>query len=75
MEKEASIGMLVAGRLGVPDLVRPVAIIHRGQKPLTPTPRRFIDLLREAAAKLGEVDRTTPMRRTSRRVPARALRG
>jgi DNA-binding transcriptional LysR family regulator len=75
VEKEASIGMLVAVRLGVPDLVRPVAIIHRRQKPLTPTASRFIDLLREAASKLGEVDRTTPVRRTSRRGPARALRG
>jgi DNA-binding transcriptional LysR family regulator len=69
--KEASIGMLVAVRLGVPDLLRPVAIIHRRQKPLTPTASRFIDLLREAASRLGEVDRTTPVRRT----PARVLRG
>jgi hypothetical protein len=42
VEKEASIGMLVAVRLGIPDLVRPVAIIHRRQKPLTPTASRFI---------------------------------
>jgi DNA-binding transcriptional LysR family regulator len=49
VEKEASIGMLAAVRLTALDLVRPVAIIHRRQKPLTPTAARFVDLLRETA--------------------------
>jgi DNA-binding transcriptional LysR family regulator len=74
VEKEASIGMLAAVRLGPPDLVRPVGIIHRRQKPLTPTASRFIDLLRAAAAKLGEADRTAPVRRTSRRAQVRVVR-
>lgn len=33
--------------IAIPDLVRPVGIIHRRSKPLTPTASRFIDLLKE----------------------------
>jgi hypothetical protein len=36
--------------LGVPDLARPVGIIHRRQKPLTPTATRFIEMLKDASA-------------------------
>jgi DNA-binding transcriptional LysR family regulator len=50
VEKEASIRTLSAVPLAIPDLVRPVGLIHRRQKPLTPTVSRFIDLLREPAA-------------------------
>jgi LysR substrate binding domain len=49
VEKEVSIRMLAAARVAIPDLVRPVAIIYRRQKPLTPTAIRFIDLLKAAA--------------------------
>jgi hypothetical protein len=34
--------------MGFADLVRPVGLIHRRQKPLTPTVSRFIQLLKDA---------------------------
>jgi hypothetical protein len=34
--------------MGIADLVRPVGLIHRRQKPLTPTVSRFIQLLKDA---------------------------
>jgi DNA-binding transcriptional LysR family regulator len=48
--KEAGIRALAVVPLSVTDLVRPVGIIHRRHKRLTPTAARFIDLLRDAAA-------------------------
>jgi DNA-binding transcriptional LysR family regulator len=49
VEKEVGIRALAIAALDIPDLVRPVGIIHRRQKPLTPTAARFVELLREAA--------------------------
>ncbi len=49
VQKEAGIRTLAVVPLTIPDLVRPVGIIHRRNKRLTPTVVRFIDLLREAA--------------------------
>ncbi|HEY3064465.1 MAG TPA: LysR family transcriptional regulator [Methylomirabilota bacterium] len=49
VQNETGIGTLVTVPLGIPGLVRPVGIIHRRQKPLTPTVDRFIQLLREAS--------------------------
>jgi DNA-binding transcriptional LysR family regulator len=46
--KEVEIGSLAAVPLDIPDLVRPVGIIHRKQKHLSPTVARFIDSLRKA---------------------------
>jgi len=48
--KEAGIKTLIVVPLALTDLVRPVGIIHRRQKRLTPTANRFIELLQEAAA-------------------------
>ena len=48
VQKEVGIRTLSVVPLAIPDLVRPVGIIHRRQKPLTPTVSRFIELLREA---------------------------
>ena len=48
VQKEAGIRTLTVVPLAIADLVRPVGIIHRRQKPLTPTVSRFIELLREA---------------------------
>ena len=48
VQKEVGIRTLSTVPLAIPDLVRPVGIIHRRQKPLTPTVSRFIELLREA---------------------------
>jgi DNA-binding transcriptional LysR family regulator len=50
VQKEASIRTLAAKTLGVPDLARPVGIIYRRQKRLSPTASRFIELLKEASA-------------------------
>jgi DNA-binding transcriptional LysR family regulator len=49
VQKEAGVRALAAVPFGVPDLVRPVGIIHRRQKPLTPTASRFIEMLQEAS--------------------------
>jgi DNA-binding transcriptional LysR family regulator len=49
VEKEVGIRTLATVALGIADLVRPVGIIHRRQKPLTPTASRFVELLTEAA--------------------------
>lgn len=46
VQKEAGIRTLAVAPLGLPDLVRPVGLIHRRQTPLTPTAARFVDLLR-----------------------------
>jgi DNA-binding transcriptional LysR family regulator len=48
VQNEAGIGTLAVVPVAIPDLVRPVGIIHRRQKPLTPTVDRFIQLIREA---------------------------
>jgi DNA-binding transcriptional LysR family regulator len=50
VQKEVGVRTLAMAALAIPDLVRPVGIIHRRQKPLTPTAARFVDLLRAAAA-------------------------
>ena len=47
VQKETEIGSLAAVPLGIPDLVRPVGIIHRRQKHLSPTVARFIESLRK----------------------------
>ncbi|HYG75260.1 MAG TPA: LysR family transcriptional regulator [Planctomycetota bacterium] len=39
---------MIAIPLAMPELVRPVGIIHRKQNPLTPTVQRFIQLLQKA---------------------------
>ena len=49
VQKETEIGSLAAVPLGIPDLVRPVGIIYRRQKHLSPTVTRFIESLRKAA--------------------------
>ena len=54
VQMEAGVRTLVVIPLGIPDLVRPVGIIHRRQKPLTPTANRFIQhLLKEASDASG----------------------
>jgi hypothetical protein len=35
--------------VAMPNLVRPVGIVHRRQKPLTPTAERFVQMLQEAS--------------------------
>jgi len=49
VQKEASIRTLAAVDVAFPDLVRPVGIVHRRHKPLTPTAERFIQMLQEAS--------------------------
>ena len=48
VQNEASIRTLAVVPLTITDLVRPVGLIHRRQKPLTPTVSRFIQLLKDA---------------------------
>jgi DNA-binding transcriptional LysR family regulator len=47
VESEVSGHTLAAAAINIPDLVRPVGIIHRRSKPLTPTVTRFIELLKQ----------------------------
>jgi len=47
--KEAGIRTLAAVPLALPDLVRPVGIIHRRGKPLTPTTVRFVEMLQASS--------------------------
>jgi DNA-binding transcriptional LysR family regulator len=49
VQKEASIKTLAAVDVAMPDLVRPVGIVHRRHKPLTPTAARFVQMLQEPA--------------------------
>jgi DNA-binding transcriptional LysR family regulator len=49
VQKEVGIRVLAAATIDIPDLVRPVGIIHRRQRPLTPTAARFVALLTEAS--------------------------
>jgi DNA-binding transcriptional LysR family regulator len=46
--KEIGIRTLVAVPLAIPGLVRPIGIIHRRGKRMTPAVARFVDLLRKA---------------------------
>jgi DNA-binding transcriptional LysR family regulator len=59
VQKEVGIRVLAAANLTIRDLVRPVGIIHRRQKPLTPTAARFVELLTAAVREGSEasVDR------------------
>ena len=50
VQKEAGVRILAAVPLDIPDLVRPVGIIHRRQKPLTPTALRLVELLKDSAS-------------------------
>jgi DNA-binding transcriptional LysR family regulator len=47
VQKESGVRSLAAVPLGIPDFARPVGIIHRRQKPLTPTAARFIEVLKQ----------------------------
>ena len=64
--KEVGIRTLAVVPLTIPDLVRPVGIIHRRTKRLTPTVTRFIDLLREATARDSADETPTAGRSVSR---------
>jgi DNA-binding transcriptional LysR family regulator len=69
--KEAGIKALAVVALTATDLVRPVGIIHRRHKRLSPTATRFIDLLREAAVGEGGEERPVAPRAASRAVAER----
>ena len=46
VQKEVGVRTLAAVPLAMPELVRPIGIIHRKRKPLTPAASRFVELLR-----------------------------
>src|SRR5438094_9949248 len=50
VQMETGVRTLAAVTLGIPDLVRPVGIVHRRQKPLTPTANRFVQFLLKDAS-------------------------
>ncbi|MBI2204883.1 MAG: LysR family transcriptional regulator [Candidatus Rokubacteria bacterium] len=49
VQNEVGVGALSVVPLAIPELVRPVGIIHRRQKPLSPAVSRFIQLLKDAS--------------------------
>src|SRR5467141_3095317 len=55
VQNEVGIRTLTAVTFGVPELARPVGIIYRRQKPLTPTASRFVEMLKEASAVPAQV--------------------
>jgi DNA-binding transcriptional LysR family regulator len=59
VQKEASIKTLATVDVAVPDLVRPVGIVHHRQKPLTPTAARFVEMLQEASEAPAPASRDT----------------
>jgi DNA-binding transcriptional LysR family regulator len=54
VDKEAGIRTLAVVPFAIPDLVRPVGVIHRRQKSLTPAVSRFIELLQKEASSDGQ---------------------
>jgi hypothetical protein len=54
VQKEVGVRTLATVPLAMPELVRPVGIIHRKQKPLTPAATRFVELLKAAGPATGE---------------------
>jgi DNA-binding transcriptional LysR family regulator len=60
--KEVGVKTLQAVALAMPELVRPVGIIHRRQKRLTPAAARFIELLRNS----GEAADAQPLQSSCR---------
>ncbi len=78
VQKEVGVRTLATVPLGMPDLVRPVGIIHRRQKPLTPTASRFVELLKEArpaAADAAEPEPSAERARDRLRIVRPARRG
>jgi len=59
VRREVANRTLVAVPLAVPNLVRPVGILHRKNKRFTPAVARFIDLLRRAEDASGSVSART----------------
>ena len=53
VQMETGVRTLAAVALDIPDLVRPVGIVHRRQKPLTPTANRFVQFLLKDANDAG----------------------
>jgi DNA-binding transcriptional LysR family regulator len=48
VQAEVDLGTLMAIPIGIPDLVRPLGIIHARHQPLSPTVQRFIQVVRGA---------------------------
>ncbi|MBI1733855.1 MAG: LysR family transcriptional regulator [Candidatus Rokubacteria bacterium] len=60
VQNEVGVGALAVVPLAMPELVRPVGIIHRRHKPLSPTVMRFIELLKDASDAAEPAARTRP---------------
>jgi DNA-binding transcriptional LysR family regulator len=60
VQKEVGVRTLATVGLDVPDLARPVGIIHRRQKPLTPTASRFVEMLKNSSGSAAPTGETRP---------------
>jgi DNA-binding transcriptional LysR family regulator len=78
VQAEVELGTLVAIPIGIPDLVRPLGIIHARHRPLSPTVQRFIEVVRgseETERGQGRRGRGRKVRpRLSRRAGERSTR-
>jgi len=75
IQAEVEMGTLVAIPIGIPDLVRPLGIIHARHRPLSPTVQRFIEVVRGAEETEPGKGRRGRGRAAGPRVPRRqALR-
>ena len=74
VQKEASIRTLATVDVAIPDLVRPVGIVHRRHKPLTPTAERFVQMLQDASDTPREEVRTVSRRNPNGEVSEGAVR-
>ena len=64
VKNEIDLGVLVGIQIGIPDLVRPLGIIHARHRPLTATVERFIEVVK------GNKRAASPRRPRNRRNPS-----
>ena len=63
VQAEVELGTLAAVPIGIPDLVRPLGIIHARHRPLSPTVQRFIEVVRGSEGRDREKRRAPRARR------------
>lgn len=71
IQAEVDLGTLVAVPIGIPDLVRPLGIIHSRHRPLSPTVQRFIEVVRGSEERGPGTRRSRRTRAPRRRPPRR----
>jgi DNA-binding transcriptional LysR family regulator len=75
VQAEVELGTLVAIPIGIPDLVRPLGIIHARHRPLSPTVQRFIEVVRGSEEAAPDRERRERNPQVRSRSPRRAAGG